>query len=66
MKRLTKKYRLIAGDDGYIILSGEFSEDSTTETTLTNAYDFDSESELTAKIEELNFVYPDDYIDPDS
>ena len=55
---LTKEYRLVW--DTEIILYGEFSLDTQTETNKVNTFECDTETELDNKVISLGFEVPED------
>ena len=56
-KKLKKPFRIVAFDDKLIIVNGEFSPDSTTETLKENAFAYNTEKEKEDKIKKEKFHY---------
>ena len=62
---LTKEYRLV-WDSVKVILYGQFSLDTQTETNKVNTFECDTRTELDNKVTSLGFEVPEDPDEPET
>ena len=62
--KLTKEYRLVW--DSEIIIYGQFSLDTETETNKVNTFECDTRTELDNKVISLGFEIPEDPDEPET